>query len=62
MATFVLVTGASLVLMDSTWNFGQLRVLLALGAFAVAFLIGAVYPSRSAIPGRYGGWLDGSRT
>jgi uncharacterized membrane protein len=30
----------------AAWDFGQLWVLLALGLFAVAFLIGAVYLSR----------------
>jgi uncharacterized membrane protein len=45
----VLVSGVWLVLVSSEWNFSQLWVLLALGAFVVAFLIGAVYLSRSAI-------------
>ncbi len=45
----VLVSGVWLVLTSSEWNFKQLWVLLALGAFLVAFLIGAVYLSRSAI-------------
>ena len=45
----VLVSGVWLVLTSSEWNFTQPWVLLALGAFVVAFLIGAVYLSRSAI-------------
>jgi uncharacterized membrane protein len=44
----VLVTGVWLVI-EQSGDFTQLWVLLALGAFAVAFLIGAVYLSRSAI-------------
>lgn len=44
----VLVSGVWLVL-GSEWNFTQPWVLLALGAFVLAFLIGAVYLSRSAI-------------
>jgi uncharacterized membrane protein len=45
----VLVTGIWLVLVSAEWDFRQLWVLLALGAFIVAFLIGAVYLSRVAI-------------
>jgi uncharacterized membrane protein len=45
----VLVTGLWLVLAGSEWQIGQLWVLLALTAFAAAFLIGAVYLSRSAL-------------
>ncbi len=45
----VLVTGVWLVFAEGSGDFTQLWVLLALGAFAVAFLIGAVYLSRSAI-------------
>ena len=45
----VLVTGVWLVLAEQSGNFTQLWVLLALAAFAVAFLIGALYLSRSAI-------------
>jgi uncharacterized membrane protein len=45
----VLVSGVWLVLASSEWNFTQLWVLLALGAFVVAFLIGAIYLSRIAI-------------
>lgn len=44
----VLVSGIWLVLVSSR-NFTQLWVLLALGAFVFAFLIGGVYLSRSAI-------------
>ena len=33
----------------SEWNFTQLWVLLGLGAFIAAFLVGAVYLSRIAI-------------
>jgi uncharacterized membrane protein len=45
----VLVSGVWLVLISSEWSITQLWVLLALGAFVVAFLIGGVYLSRSAI-------------
>jgi uncharacterized membrane protein len=45
----VLATGVGLVLISSEWNLAQAWVLLALAAFAVAFLIGALYLSRSAI-------------
>jgi uncharacterized membrane protein len=45
----VLVSGVWLVLASSEWNFTQLWVLLALGGFVVAFLIGALYLSRAAI-------------
>ena len=45
----VLVSGVWLVLAGSEWDFGQLWVLFGLGAFVVAFLIGAVYLSRIAI-------------
>jgi uncharacterized membrane protein len=45
----VLVTGVWLVFAEQTGNFTQPWILLALAAFAVAFLIGAVYLSRSAI-------------
>jgi uncharacterized membrane protein len=38
--------GVWLVLENAAWDFGQLWVLLALGLFAVAFLIGAVDLSR----------------
>lgn len=45
----VLLTGIWLVLTGSEWSFTQLWVLLGLGAFILAFLIGAVYLSRIAI-------------
>jgi uncharacterized membrane protein len=45
----VIVTGLWLVLTGSEWKFTQLWVLLGLGSFIAAFLIGAVYLSRIAI-------------
>ena len=33
----------------AAWDFGQLWVLLALGLFAAAFLVGAAHQSRAAI-------------
>jgi uncharacterized membrane protein len=45
----VLVSGVWLVLASAEWSLTQLWVLLALGAFVVAFLVGAVYLSRSAL-------------
>src|SRR5574341_176472 len=45
----VLVSGIWLVLSGSEWDFTQLWVLFGLGAFVVAFLIGALYLSRIAI-------------
>ena len=45
----VLLSGISLVLLNSALNFTQLWVLLALGGFLLAFLIGGLYLSRSAI-------------
>jgi uncharacterized membrane protein len=42
----VLLTGVWMVLASAAWRFSQLWVLLALGLFAVAFLIGAIYLSR----------------
>ena len=45
----VLVTGVWLVLAGSEWSFRQTWVLLALGLFAVAFAVGAVYLSRVGI-------------
>ncbi len=38
-----LVFGVWMVLMSSEWNFRQFWVLLAIGLFILAFLIGAVY-------------------
>lgn len=45
----VLITGIAMVATDSEFSFGQLWVRLALGLFAGAFLVGAVYLSRAAI-------------
>jgi uncharacterized membrane protein len=45
----VLATGLWLVITGSEWDFGQLWILLALGAFLAAFLIGGLYLSRSAL-------------
>ena len=45
----VLVTGVWMVLNGAEWNFSQFWVLFALGLFALAFLIGAVYLSRVGI-------------
>jgi uncharacterized membrane protein len=45
----VLVFGVALVLASSSWDFGQLWVLVAIGLFVVAFAIGAVYLSQVAL-------------
>ncbi len=45
----VLVFGVSMVLVNAAWNFTQAWVLVAIGLFAVAFLIGAIYLSRVAL-------------
>jgi uncharacterized membrane protein len=45
----VLVTGVWQVLASSEWKLSQLWVILALGLFGLAFLIGAVYLSRVGI-------------
>jgi uncharacterized membrane protein len=45
----VVASGVWLVLASPGWSFTQLWVILALGAFVVAFLIGAVYLSRIAL-------------
>jgi uncharacterized membrane protein len=45
----VLVTGVWLVFADPEFHFSQFWVVLALGLFAVAFLVGAVYLSRVGI-------------
>jgi len=45
----VLGLGVWLVLDSGTWDFGQLWVQLALGVFAVAFLVGPVIVGRAAI-------------
>jgi uncharacterized membrane protein len=43
----LLLTGVSLVLTSRTWAFSQPWVLLALGLLVLAFLIGAIYLSRT---------------
>ena len=45
----VLIFGVWLMLASSAWHLTQLWILLALGAFAIAFVIGAVYLSRVAL-------------
>lgn len=45
----VLLTGVGMVLLSSEWRFTQLWILIALGLFAVAFLIGAVFMSQAGI-------------
>jgi uncharacterized membrane protein len=45
----VLVFGVWMVLISAEWNFSQAWVLLALGLFVVAFLIGALYLGRIGI-------------
>jgi uncharacterized membrane protein len=45
----VLVLGIGLVVDTVAWDFGQLWVQLGLGLFAGAFLIGALYQSRTAL-------------
>jgi uncharacterized membrane protein len=45
----VLGLGIGLVLDTDAWDFGQPWVQLGLGLFAAAFLIGAVYQSRTAL-------------
>ena len=45
----VILTGLWLVLTGSEWKSTQLWVLLGLGAFIAAFLVGAIYLSRIAI-------------
>ena len=45
----VLVTGVWMVIANAEWHFSQFWVLFALGLFAIAFLIGAVYLSRVGI-------------
>jgi uncharacterized membrane protein len=41
--------GIWLVLNSAAWDFGQLWIQLALGLFAVAFVIGAAHQSRAAV-------------
>jgi uncharacterized membrane protein len=45
----VLGLGVWMVLDSSAWDFGQLWVLLALGLFGGAFVIGAAHQSRAAL-------------
>jgi uncharacterized membrane protein len=45
----VLGLGIGLVVDSDAWDFGQLWVRLGLGLFAAAFLIGAVWQSRTAL-------------
>jgi uncharacterized membrane protein len=45
----VVALGVWMVLDSEAWDFGQTWVVLALALFAAAFLIGAVYQSRTAI-------------
>jgi uncharacterized membrane protein len=45
----VLGLGVWMVLDNAAWDFGQLWVLLALGLFGGAFLIGAAHQSRAAL-------------
>jgi putative copper export protein len=45
----VLVFGVWMVLDSAAWDFGQAWILVAIGLFAVAVLIGAVYLSRVAL-------------
>jgi len=45
----VLLTGILMVLVSAGWEFTQLWILLALGIFVIAFLLGAVYLSRVAL-------------
>jgi putative copper export protein len=45
----VLVFGVWMVLESAAWDFGQAWILVAIGLFVVAVLIGAVYLSRVAL-------------
>jgi len=45
----VIITGVWLVLASPGWSFTQLWVILALVAFVIAFLVGAIYLSRIAL-------------
>src|SRR5579864_1250318 len=45
----VLVTGVWMVIASAEWHFSQFWVRFALGLFAIAFLVGAVYLSRVGI-------------
>ncbi|MGH2444654.1 MAG: DUF2269 family protein [Candidatus Limnocylindria bacterium] len=53
----VIVFGVAMVLIDGAWDFGQVWVLLAIGLFIAAFLIGALYLGRIGI--RLGRHEDG---
>ena len=48
-AGLVLALGIWMVLDSDAWDFGQLWVQLGLGLFAAAFLVGAVWQSRTAL-------------
>jgi uncharacterized membrane protein len=48
-AVAVLGLGVGLVVDSNAWNFGQLYVQLGLGLFAAAFLVGALWQSRTAL-------------
>lgn len=45
----VIVFGLWLILANEAWDFGQLWIQLALGLFAVAFIVGVLYLSRIGI-------------
>jgi uncharacterized membrane protein len=45
----VIITGVWLVLASPEWSFTQLWVILALGAFVIVFVVGAIYLSRIAL-------------
>ena len=45
----VLVFGVLMVLENAAWDFGQTWVLLAIAGFALAFVIGGLFLSRTAI-------------
>jgi putative copper export protein len=45
----VLLFGVWMVLDSAAWDFGQAWILIAIGLFVVAFLVGAVYLSRVAL-------------
>jgi uncharacterized membrane protein len=45
----VLVFGVWMVLESAAWDFTQLWVVIAIGLFVVAFLVGAIYLSRVSI-------------
>jgi uncharacterized membrane protein len=52
----VLVFGLAMVLTDEAWDFSQAWIMIALGLFALAFIIGLGYLSRIGIQlGRLGG-------